>query len=301
MKIAVTGGGGFIGRWFCDAALAAGHEPVVIGRSSAHSVATAAGQVVEHRGSDYSAESLASSLDGCEAAVHLAAARFARANRLDLYAANIAIAGSLLTACRQSGLSNVVMLSSLGVYSSLNPLPWRESQRAIPATLYGASKLAIESLADACMADSELRVKSLRVAQVLGHGEREGYMLSTFLRRAFAGEALQVYGQGVGRREYVYVKDVADAILTALNSPGCRGPFNIGTGTAISCLELAQAVNQAFRNEAGFVLRTDLPEVQEHNVMDVTATREQLHWRAGWTLAAALEEIRSLMEQERGV
>ncbi len=295
MKIAVTGGSGFIGGWLCQTAAIMSHQLVVIGRNDCMPTRHATTQPIDYRQTDYTPPSLTEAFRGCDAVVHLAAARFSDNMRWDLYTENITSSWAVLEACRNCSISNIVMLSSRSVYSSMNNLPWEESQRPIPINLYGAAKAAVENLADTYIAAHGLCVKSLRVADTFGYGERDGYMLTTFIKQAHAGETLHFYGNDASRREYVYVKDVAGAIMAALAKPDLSGIFNIGSGCTITSLALAEMINRIFLNPSGIVTRPNATERLENNQMSVHKASELLNWRRAWTLEEALRDAREIM------
>ena len=297
MNIALTGGSGFVGSSFLPAAAAAGHRVTVLGRRQGIQSLSVSGQRFLYAATDYSVESLGRILPGHDAVVHLGAAKFSRDWGVETYLQSVATAAALLEACRLAALANIVLISSRTVYSPRNPLPWSEEARVVPLNLYGAAKATAEILGELSSAGPGLRCKSLRLAQVLGHGEREGYLLNTFIRQAAAGQTLQVYGSGSGRREFVYVKDVASAILAALDRRETSGIFNIGTGVAVSALELAELVNAVFDNPGNLALRPELPEDRTTHLLDVEKTRLQLGWSAHWTLEEALREMRAELRE----
>jgi UDP-glucose 4-epimerase len=301
MNIAVTGGSGFVGSSFLPAAVADGHRVTVLGRGEGSRSLCAAGERFAYAATDYSVESLVRILPGHDAVVHLGAAKFSRDWGVETYLQAVGVAAALLEACRRVGLTNVVLMSSRTVYSAHNALPWSEEARVVPQNLYGAAKAAVEILGEFSSAHQGLRCKSLRLAQVLGHGERGGYLLNTFIRQAAAGETLLVYGSGSGRREFIYVKDVAAAILAALDKGQVSGIFNIGTGAAVSALELAELVNDVFDNAGNLARRPELPEDAGTHLLDVAKARRQLDWSAHWTLAAALRDMRATLREQPAV
>lgn len=297
MKVAVTGGSGFVGSALLPAAAAAGLEVTVVGRREGCASLGVAGHRFPYVRTDYSVRSLARVLPGHDALVHLGAAKFSSGWGVDDYLQSVGAGAAVLEACRRASVANVVLLSSRTVYSDRNPLPWAETARVVPQNLYGAAKAAVEVLGELASARQGLRCKSLRLAQVLGHGEREGYLVNTFIRRAAAGQTLEVHGSGGGRREYVYVRDVAAAILAALARREVSGVFNIGTGEAVSILELAELVNAVFDNRGNLALRPDLPEDAGTHRLDVAKARIELGWSARWTLEEALREMRAELRE----
>lgn len=295
MKLAITGGAGFIGRWLADAALAAGHEVSLIGRRGHVRYIEFAGSVFPYRPTDYRVDGLVEAIGPCDAIVHLAAERFGGTARFDLFEENLRLTRAVLETAQHLSVDCIVMLSSTAVYSSANPHPWQEFIYPSPNSLYGAAKLAAEALSDLMARSAGLHLKQLRAASVLGHGERPGGAAMTFIQRAYSGQPLEVWGAGRQRREYIYVKDVADAVLAALNRHCPAGVYNVGTGVDISIVELATLVNQVFDNRAGLVTRSVDQEFSGEGFMDIQKAREIMGWRPFWSLEAALADIRTLM------
>jgi len=295
MKIALTGGTGFVGDHFATEATRSGHDIIIIGRQADRSsVVTKAGTQLPYHATDYSTASLTEILDGCNAVVHMAANRPTSDWTVQKYVENVKISQNLFDACCAQGIDNVVVFSSRSVYSIHNPIPWTEDMAVIPTNLYGASKAAVEILASHYNAFKGLRCKCLRLAQVLGYGEHGGYVLNTFIDRASQGQALELHGSGAGRREYIYIKDVVSAVFSALEHPSTYGYFNIGTGTNISIIELAQLINDVFANTGNLNVIPAAKEDTNSYLMSVEKTRQVLQWSAQWSMRAALEDMRDL-------
>jgi len=292
MRIALVGGSGFIGSWVLRE-LGAKHEFVVI---DAKPVPDAlCGSNVTWVAADLLAANLAPALKGVDGLVHLAALRVGAdhaAEAFGRYLPSVEIAANVFEACCAANVSNVVHVSSVAAYGARNARPWTEDQVPHPETCYGVMKVAVETLGDFYSRCRGLRVKSLRVAQVVGVGERGGFMLATFFDRAKRGEGLNVFGTGQGRREYVYVRDVASAIGAALARVELDGVFNVGTGSNTSHLELAETVNEVFGNKGNIVLLPDKPDDRAEYLLAVGKAKAELGWQARWTLRQALEDMR---------
>ena len=159
---------------------------------------------------------------------------------------NIDIANKYINLAIENGIPNVVFASSKAVYSGTD-LPWSEESVNSPSSLYGASKSAVEQLGLYYCLKGNTRFVSLRFAQVIGLGERKGYLINTLIDNAVEKKQQTLYGDGSQSRHYVYVKDVCEAILKACDS-STNGVYNIGMQKSVSNLELAEAVNRAFGN-----------------------------------------------------
>jgi UDP-glucose 4-epimerase len=294
MKIAVTGGSGFIGRHFLEYASGCGHEVVALGTRGLHEVSFN-DKFYRYINCDYTSDSIESALDGVDAVVHMAGKRFDPGFSTGDFLTNIETSLNLLNACWRNEIRNVVLISTRAVYSTQRDLPWKEELASIPLNLYGAGKLAIDSIGELYNAVHGMKISSLRLAQVLGHGERGGYMLNTFIERATRKQPLNIFGRGVGEREYIYVKDVADATMTALSSD-VTGIFNVGSGTAVSIKELAEIINEVFDNSGNIKYDESKFEDTAISLMDCTKTRNVLKWQPKYTLRQALEDMKITMK-----
>lgn len=279
MKIAIVGGNGFIGKEFIRYASERGHKTVVIGSSVDAFSDSGKRQILEL-------------LSESDAVVFLAAKRPTADFSMEEYYYNIRLAGAYFEYIRKSGVKNAVITSSISVYSSLG-LPWKEKEWDCPLSLYGASKQAIDGLA-LCYNDLYgMKIKSLRLAQVIGTGERKGFLLNTLIDNAIMGKKQAVYGAGAGRRQYIYVKDVCDALLHSITDEADNaGVFNIALDYNVSIIELAELINEVFENRAGIEIFPDKPEDTKQYLMDVTKAEKELHWQPKYDLRQAFTEIK---------
>lgn len=279
MKIAVIGGNGFIGKEFVRYSIEKGYDPVVIG-------------------SDYDAFSsdgenrIKEILARCDAMVFLAAKRSTADFSLPEYLYNVSLAAKYIELAHSSLIEDVIITSSMSVYSSIST-HWKEDDFQTPLSLYGASKQAVDSLALWYNDQHGMKIKSLRLAQVIGMGERKGYLLNTLIDNAMAGKKQMIYGNGIGRRQYIYVKDVCDAILHCVTAESENaGIFNIGMDYDISIVELAKTINEVFGNDAGLEMLRDKPEDVKEYLMDVEKAERKLHWKPQYDLKRAFEDIK---------
>lgn len=299
MKIIVTGGMGFVGRWLV-AEMAGEHELTLLTRQAAPARLEWLGRQAVCRQTDYATPDLCKALAGADALVHLAAIRPHPGIPAAAFETNRTLSAAVLEACYQVGISNLVLLSSRAVYGKARPWPWTEEMIPQPEGAYGQSKLDMEQLAGEYEARGGMKIKSLRMSQLAGLGERTAYALMTFVQAANAGKVLQVYSTGADGREYLYVRDAAAAIRLALQHPQESGIFNIGSEAPISILELARLVNRVFENEGKLVAGEQALEMGEMRWMNNQKARQVLQWQPAWSLEAALQEMRSLLRLPPG-
>lgn len=287
MKIAITGGRGLIGRALLDRLPASADVAVLSRHPEAAELPGLRSGIAVHA-TDYDESSLTRIFRDRDAVVHLAARRPGSAND-ESCRDNVGRDFAVFSACEACQIPNVVFASSRGVYG-VRPAPWRETTPPRPETVYGLAKVQSERAAEDFNRRG-LAIKSLRLAQILGWGEREGSMVATFLRQASERQTLSVRVSDGLVREYVYVKDVAEAILAALRHPDRSGVFNVGSGETTTIRGLAERINAAFGNAGNLRIEEPLTDIREHSLMDSAKFCETFAWAPRWTLATAIADL----------
>lgn len=291
MKIVVTGGTGFIGKYLI-AGLHDKYEILVLTRQNIKEIHRIANE--NYIKTDYSKEHLRTCFKECGALVHMSAIRMTESKEksIENYFDNIRIAENLFTAANDVGIKNVIVISSRSVYNANMHMPVKEDMAA-PMSLYGISKLAVENLAGIFNQRYKMNIKSLRLAQVIGVGERENLM-STYLNNCIQNIPLKVYGEGKSSKAYIYVKDVVSAIDCALNKPDVCGAFNISMKESISNKELAKAYCDVFGNT--FELLPDEKEDGEIWYLDTAKANEVLRFEPKYDLIKSLLDTRKIIK-----
>ena len=236
MKVAVTGGAGFIGSHVVDALLAAGATVHVLDNLSTGqtaNLATALERGAELHTVDVTDEEQTArvmTLAGPSVVIHLAAQIDVRrsVDRPAFDAAiNIAGTAAVLEAARRAGAPRVVLASTAAVYGQPDKLPILERAPLRPLTPYGAAKAAAEAYLDLYRRLYGLSTLALRMANVYGprqdpHGESG--VVAIFNGAAAERRPVTVHGDGRQTRDYVHVDDVARAFLLAAATAvtGCR-------------------------------------------------------------------------------
>lgn len=157
----------------------------------------------------------------------------------------------------------IVLLSSRAVYGegrlteSGLPLPSRESDVLHPQSIYGATKLAQESLVLAGFAGIQKVV--LRLQNVYGEGQSLSNpytgVVVQFAKKALDGLPLQVYSDGGMIRDFVHVDDVVDAIVKSIQSTFSENKiFNVGSGISTTILNLAQLIVSIAQSSSQIIL-----------------------------------------------
>lgn len=302
-KVVITGGGGFIGSALTRHLLAQGiavNNLDYIPNKFAHpSLQHFQGSFLDH---GLTREALA----GVDCVFHLAATTFTReANANPARDAEENILGTLklLQIATESEVGKMVFCSSGGtVYGPAADVPISEETPTYPVSAYGISKLACEKymrLYDAENAsgvgNGKMRTVSLRVANPYGFeqniGKAQGALV-TFCHRALLGQPIVIWGDGSVERDYIDVRDVAEALYLAAarrDVAGCE--INIGSGKGVSLNRLVDVITQ---------ITGTRPEVDYHasrsfdvprNYLDISLAQDLLGWQPGIDLLSGMNEL----------
>jgi UDP-glucose 4-epimerase len=251
--VLVTGGAGFIGSNIVRLLLDRGHQVVVLDDLSSgyrsNLDALPAARLVE--GDVRNAADVDSAIAGCEVVLHLAASvGNTRSIEHPLDDAGINVIGTLtvLEAARRHGVRKLVFSSSAGIFGELKTVPIREDHPVEPDTPYGASKLAAEKLCLAYAKLYELECVCLRYFNVYGVNQRYdayGNVIPIFAHRMLRDLPITVFGDGEQTRDFVNVRDVAEANYLAAMNRGVSGAFNLGSGTRVTVNALVALMAEA--------------------------------------------------------
>jgi UDP-glucose 4-epimerase len=163
---------------------------------------------------------------------------------------NLQTTFNVLEACRRFKVPCLVFASTSTVYGDAEVIPTPEDYQPLkPISVYGAVKLACETLIDTYARLYGLKALILRYANVVGPRMRHGVIMD-FIRKLKADpERLEVLGDGSQRKSYIYVEDAVDATLKALDyvlrSGESMEVFNVGSEDWVSVREIADMAVEA--------------------------------------------------------
>lgn len=245
----VTGGAGFIGRALAARLLREGAEVTVLDDLSSGDASRLDRGARLMEGSVTDPGRVAEAMAGADAVFHLAAiASVARCNE-DLAASHRVNLGGFVNVLEAAAAREqrpaLVYASSAAIYGDNPETPLREDARPRPLSPYGADKLGCELHASAAATVLGLRSTGLRFFNVYGPGQDPGSpysgVISRFHRAATLGEGVTIFGDGGQTRDFVFVDDVVEALLSAAARK--RGEaaeiLNVCTGRETTVLDLA--------------------------------------------------------------
>ena len=234
MRILLTGGAGFIGSWVCDYLIREGHEIMIVDNLSTGLVSNVPENAEFFECDIRNKEALQKLFSEFKPDYvdHHAAQINVRASVDDpSYDAEVNILGTLnlLELSRMHDVKKFIFASSGGaIYGEPESLPADENTQPAPISPYGISKYSIEKYLYYYSRIYGLDYVCLRYANVYGprqNPEGEAGVISIFCTKILNDEPCLIYGDGTQTRDYVFVTDVADANLKAINGPA--GIYNI--------------------------------------------------------------------------
>ena len=243
LNVLVTGGSGFIGRHVVAALHADGHRVTVVDRVRFpdEDVPCVTGELEDPAVRE---QAVAADLD---AIVHLAAETsvLGSVERPALvHRVNVEVTAALLELARERGVGAFVLASTNAVVGEIDGT-MTELAPLAPLTPYGATKAAGEMLLSGYAGAYGIRTPALRLTNVYGPGmHHKDSFVPRMLRAAATGEGVQVYGDGLQRRDLVHVHDVARAFALAV-AGWPSGPVIIGSAVSHTVLELVEAAREA--------------------------------------------------------
>lgn len=301
----VTGGAGFIGSHVTERLVSERWHVEVVDDLSSGKRANVSSAITLHQVDVRSTDAVTLIREGSfDCIVHLAAQMDVRKSVADpVFDASINVLGTLniAEAIRASGKKTRLIFSSTGgvLYGDFVTPPNEETFPKDPESPYAISKLSAEYYLAYYGRVHGLEAVALRFGNVYGprqdpHGEAG--VVAIFCGRILEGRALTIFGDGKQTRDYVYVKDVAQATYVAatrplptmerLDSRGC----NIGTGIGTSVNEIANTLLRVAKRQVPVEYAPPRPGEQQHSYLNIAKAGKVFDWKPSVSLDQGLKE-----------
>ena len=305
MNVLLLGGAGFIGTHLTHAMLESGHVVRIFDRPSTL-VPLIAGhpRLAQFEGDVLNQDDVEAALEDMEVVFHLVSTTLPKSSNdnpeYDIDT-NLVTSVRLLEAARRRGIRKVVFLSSGGtVYGVPESVPIAESHPCNPISSYGIVKLAIEKYLHLYRVLHGLDSCTVRLSNPFGEYQRiqsaQG-AVGVFLHRAIKRQSIEIWGDGSVTRDYIYVGDVAEALVKVIDYAGPHKTFNIGSGHGMNLNDIIGEIEAVLGESVSRIYkparRFDVPT----NVLDIGLAQRELGWSPRTTftegLARTAEWIRS--------
>jgi UDP-glucose 4-epimerase len=294
MRIAVTGGAGFIGSHLVDAYRAAGHDVLVIDSLWEHGGGRRANvpenvtlvhmdirdEAIGRIFADFSPEVVSH---------HAAQHSVAISSRDPIYDANVNVVGLLnvLECAQKAGVRKVIYASSGATFGTPERLPITDATPQRPTSPYGITKMTGEHYLRFYQAARGLDFTALRYGNVYGPRQDpngEAGVISIFIGKFLAREPVRIDWDGDQTRDYVYVEDVARANIAALDRASGEA-LVIGTGVRTSVNDIYRRLVEITGFEAPVQHAPPREGDARDAQFDASGAREALGWTPHVSLA----------------
>ena len=280
MKALVTGGAGFIGGHLVERLIKWGWDVIVFDnfeRASLETLRNLPPEAELRRVDVRDLETMRRHVHDIDTVFHLAALTDVVESEVrsdEYWSVNVLGTENVLRIARELD-AKLIFTSSAAVYGELDRAA-REDLKPNPLSFYGVTKLEGERLCMRYYRRYGVEVVVLRIFNVFGERARSG-VVKIFLERARRGEPLIIYGDGGAIRDFIYVKDVVDALIKAALSKRVSGEIlNIGSGKPIRVRDLAKIVAE----ETGVEIIHE-PERRgeiRFSLADISLAKRLLNW-----------------------
>ena len=300
MKYAVTGGAGFIGSHLVKNLVERGNEVIVIdnlntGKKENIEKISKKIDFFEIDIRDFSAiEDILKNIDGIFHEAALASVQDSFRIPDEFFEVNVNGTENIFKIGKKLGIK-IVYASSSSVYGNPIRIPIKESDGKNPFNPYAKTKLEGDKLAEK-YAKNGLKVIGLRYFNVFGPRQSKEYagVIKLFLERIQQGLSPLINGDGLQVRDFVYVDDVVNANILAMESNIDGEFFNIGTNSTISVLDLANILIKFSGLKLKPIHQPAVPGDVKATQADITKAKMMLKWKPttslkDWLKSAVLD------------
>ena len=199
----------------------------------------------------------------------------------------------LLELARKFDVKKFIFSSTGGaMYGDATILPTPEEHPQNPQSPYGIAKLAVEKHLSFYNKTHKLKTIALRYSNVYGERQDprgEAGVVALFFDKLFQNQQPIIFGDGTQTRDFIYVKDVAEANLLALQNSK-EGNYNIGIGQELSVIELFNKINSLFENKIIPVFQSKKEFEQLRSCLDWRKVQQELNWQPSVSIDEGLKK-----------
>ncbi len=251
MKIFITGGAGFIGKYLVQLLINNNHTITIFdnfSNSSKESILHLSQNNVKIiEGDITNFAEIDTALKDHDILIHLAAkisVNESIKNPLETFHTNVEGTKNVITSCLKNNIKKIIVASSAAVYGESNSseIKLNEKSEKNPISPYGKSKIIMEEYVKEKLSKNEMNYVILRFFNIFGIGQSDEYagVITKFGRKILRGKPLEIFGDGKQTRDFVAIEDVVEVIHQAITSITKNGIYNIASGHSITIKELAE-------------------------------------------------------------
>lgn len=273
MRVLITGGAGFIGSHAAERLLTQSVEVGILDNFNDYyapdikyeNIRAIRDNIILHEGDlrDPAFIEQTFAQGHYDAIIHLAARAGVRPSieQPELYIdTNIKGTFYLLEACKRHGVKKFIFASSSSVYGVNKKVPFAEEDPILQTiSPYAMTKMAGEQMCSNYSALSDIRTVCLRFFTVYGPRQRPDLAISKFTKLILDGKPIDRYGKGDTARDYTFVSDIVDGIISALHfeDGSLCNIFNLGGSQTVTLNEMIASIEKALGKKAAI---NEMPE-----------------------------------------
>ncbi len=298
-EMLVTGGAGFIASHTVDLLVSKGYDIIILDNLSTGNKKNLNKKARFIQGDILNVDKYFKKLKNVDAVLHCAA-QISVSSSLENPAkdANVNVIGSLklLELCRRLGIKKFVFSSTAGVYGDVpkSKLPVVENYKLRPQNPYSIGKRTVEMYMDFYNKAYGMDCVSLRYSNV--YGPRQNYLgeagvVTIFINQLLNNKKPTIFGDGKQTRDFVYVADVAEANLKAIERKTSSKVMSIATGTQISINELLSKIKKLMhKNKIKAIHKVERKGDIRFSSLNIGVAKKELRWKPKTKLEEGLKE-----------
>ena len=265
MKILITGFSGFIGKYLLERLEQTPHELILLDIANGCDICD--WEQVKH-------------ITGIDTIVHLANLSFVPASYEEpkkFYESNYLSTLNMLELCRLNH-AKMIFFSSY-IYGNPQYQPVDEKHPIQAFNPYAQTKVICESLCQGYNRDFKVPVTIFRPFNIYGKGQNPDFLIPTIIQQAKKGSI--VIKDDRPKRDYIHVKDIVEAVYTAIESKNSATlqTYNLGTGVSYSVKEIIDMVRGLFNSDIEYQCKNEIrPNEVMDTIADISKIKSELNW-----------------------
>ena len=309
-KCLLLGGGGFIGSHLAEKLINFGYAVRIfdIRNFSRKNIASFVDKAEIIEGDFNNFKDLKAALLDVDCVFHLVSSTIpsnSMINPVFDIESNLVSSVRLLEECRlNNNIKSFNFISSGGtVYGIPKTIPIPETNPALPLNSYGVIKYTIENYCSLYRRLYGLNCRIFRLSNPYGeHQNPHGLqgVIPVFLHKAISGEEIEIWGDGSVIRDYIYIEDVTDILVTALKIVSDDFIFNVGTGVGHSLMDVIEIIKKVLKTEVKIKYQESRTFDVPVNILDISKAKSVFSWKPIVGLQQGIETVCKHLKLQQG-